>query len=213
MKWPLLLLLFALPLVVLSLKGSAYTITIISTPPINPPAYSYFYLEFQFSPVNGTPQPYAIFVGPSPDNLTMVAEGYTLPNGTGYARVPVINSQVEYVDVVWVNVNYTMFQIFPVTVQTNTTTTVKIYNNQGFSFSIPPWVSYIIGAITMLVMMGLGWKLMGKAGLAIMGVVGVLLTSWLGLIPSYILYIFVFIVAVVGARIIVSQFGGGGEEE
>ena len=82
--------------------GSAYSISIISTPPVNPPAYSYFYLEFQFSPTNNTPQPYAIFVGNSPNNLTEVAEGYTLPNGTGYAKVPVINSEVEYVDVVWV---------------------------------------------------------------------------------------------------------------
>ncbi len=76
--------------------GSAYSISIISTPPVNPPAY--FYLEFQFSPTNNTPQPYAIFVGNSPNNLTEVAEGYTLPNGTGYAKVPVINSEVEYVD-------------------------------------------------------------------------------------------------------------------
>ncbi len=79
-------------------------------------------------------------------------------NGTGYAKVPVINSQVEYVDVVWVNVNYTIFQIFPQTVQTNTTTKVVVYNNQGFTFSLPSWVSWIIGSVLVLVFMGIGWK-------------------------------------------------------
>jgi hypothetical protein len=179
---------------------------------VNPPAYSSFYLEFQFSPVNGTPQPYAIFVGNSPNNLTEVAEGYTNASGYGYAKVPVINSQVEYIDVVWVNVNYTMLQIFPETVQTNTTTSVKVYNNQGFTFSLPSWVSWIIGSVLVLIFMGIGWKFMGSAGLAVFGVVSVFLVSFFGLIPSYIIYIFVFIVAVIGARILTRQLGGGGEE-
>ena len=209
MKWPLL---FLLALPILTLLSSAYTINIVSTPPVSPPAYSYFYLEFQFSPVNGTPQPYVIFVGNSPNNLTEVAEGYTLPNGTGYAKVPVINAQVEYIDVVWVNVNYTMFQIFPQTIQTNTTTSVKVYQNQGFTFSLPSWVSWIIGSVLVLIFMGLGWKFMGPAGLAVFGVVSIFLASFFGFIPSYIIYIVVFIVAVIGARIITRQLGGGGEE-
>ena len=125
MKWPLLLLVIP----IFALISSAYNISIVSTPPVNPPAYSYFYLEFQFIPVYGTPQPFAIFVGNSPYNLTKVAEGYTNSTGYGYAKVPVINSQVECVDMVWVNVNYTIFQIFPQTIQTNTTTSVKVYNN------------------------------------------------------------------------------------
>jgi len=208
MKWPLLLLVIP----IFSLLGSAYSINIVSTPPVNPPAYSYFYLQFQFSPVNGTPQPYAIFVGTNSNNLTEVAEGYTLPNGTGYARVPVINSQIEYVDVVWVNVNYTIFQIFPQTVQTNTTTSVKVYQNQGFTFSLPSWVSWIIGAVLVLIFMGVGWKFMGSAGLAVFGVVSVFLVSFFGLIPSYIIYVFVFVVAIIGARILTRQLGGGEEE-
>jgi len=192
--------------------SSAYTISIVSTPPINPPAYSYFYLEFQFSPVNGTPQPYAIFVGNSPNNLTEVAEGYTLPNGTGYARVPVLNVQVEYVDVVWVNVNYTIFQIFPQMVQTNSSTVSVQNQNQGFTFNLPSWVSWIIGAVLILIFMGIGWKFMGSAGLVVFGVVSVFLVSFFGLIPSYIIYIFVFIVAIIGARILTRQLGGGEEE-
>jgi len=207
MKWPLLLLVIP----VLTLLSSAYTINIVSTPPVSPPAYSYFYLEFQFSPTNNTPQPYAIFIGNSPTNLTEVAEGYTLPNGTGYARVPVLNVQVEYVDVVWVNVNYTMLQIFPETVQTNTTTSVKVYNNQGFTFSLPSWVSWIIGSVLVLIFMGIGWKFMGPAGLAVFGVVSIFFASFFGLIPSYIIFIFVFIVAIIGARILTRQLGGGEE--
>ncbi|BFI75434.1 hypothetical protein [Sulfurisphaera ohwakuensis] len=209
MKW----LLVALALIpVFALLSSAYTISIVSTPPVNPPAYSYFYLEFQFSPTNNTPQPYAIFVGNSPNNLTEVAEGYTLPNGTGYARVPVINSQVEYVDVVWVNVNYTIFQIFPQTVPTNTTTTVTINSSSGFSFALPSWVEWILGAVIVLVFMGLGWKFMGAGGLAVFGVVAIFLASFFGLIPTYIIYIFVFVVAVIGARVLTRQLGGGEEE-
>ncbi len=188
MKWPLLFLL-VIP-IFFTLLSSAYSISIVSTPPINPPAYSYFYLEFQFSPTNNTPQPYAIFVGNSPNNLTEVAEGYTLPNGTGYARVPVLNSQIEYVDVVWVNVNYTIFQIFPQTVQTNTTTINVSQQNQGFTFNLPGWISWIIGAVLILIFMGIGWKFMGSAGLVVFGVVSVFLVSFFGLIPSYIIYIF-----------------------
>ncbi|ACZ35746.1 unknown [Sulfolobus spindle-shaped virus 6] len=213
MKWPLLLVLVIPLLAVSSLASTQNSIQIISTPPVNPPAYSYFYLEFQFSPTNNTPQPYAIFVGPSVNNLTEVAEGYTYPNGTGYARVPVINSQIEYIDVVWVNVNYTLIQIFPQTVNTtNTTTTVNIENNQGFTFSLPSWVSWVLGSVIVLIFMGIGWKFMGPAGLAVFGVVSVFLASFFGLIPSYIIYIFVFIVAVIGARVITRQFGGGEEE-
>jgi hypothetical protein len=125
MKWTLLLLVTP----VFTLISSAYSISIVSIPPVNPPAYSYFYLEFQFIPVNDTPQPFAIFVGNSPNNLTEVTGGYTNSTRYGYVSVPVINSQVEYVDMVWVNVNYTIFQIFPQTIQTNTTTSVKVYSN------------------------------------------------------------------------------------
>ena len=209
MKWPLLFLLLVIP--IFAMLSSAYTISIVSTPPINPPAFSYFYLEFQFSPTNNTPQPYAIFVGNSPTNLTEVAEGYTLPNGTGYARVPVINAEVEYIDVVWVNVNYTIFQIFPQTVQTNTTTVSVSQQNQGFTFNLPGWISWIVGAVIVLIFMGLGWKFMGSAGLAVFGVVSVFLTSFFGLIPSYVIYIFVFVIAIIGARILTRQLGG--EEE
>ena len=211
MKWPLLFLLLVIP--IFAMLSSAYTISIVSPVPANPPAFSYFYLEFQFSPTNNTPQPYAIFVGNSPTNLTEVAEGYTLPNGTGYARVPVLNVQVEYVDVVWVNVNYTIFQIFPQMVQTTNSTTVSVQNqNQGFTFNLPSWVSWIIGAVLILIFMGIGWKFMGSAGLVVFGVVSVFLVSFFGLIPSYIIYIFVFIVAIIGARILTRQLGGGEEE-
>ncbi|ACZ35817.1 unknown [Betafusellovirus yellowstonense] len=208
MKWPLLLLVIP---IFFTLFSSAYSISIVSTPPVNPPAYSYFYLEFQFSPTNNTPQPYAIFVGNSPNNLTEVAEGYTYQNGTGYARVPVIDSQIEYVDVVWVNVNYTIFQIFPQTVQNTTSVNVTNVQNQGFTFNLPSWVSWIIGSVLVLIFMGLGWKFMGPAGLAVFGVIAIFLASFFGLIPSYIIYIFVFIVAVIGAKVITKQFGGGEE--
>jgi hypothetical protein len=59
--------------------------------------------------------------------------------------------------------------------------------------------------------MGLGWKFMGPAGLAVFGVVAVFLTSFFGLIPSYVIYIFVFVIAIIGARILTRQLGG--EEE
>ncbi|WP_222703213.1 hypothetical protein [Acidianus manzaensis] len=180
---------------------------------MSPQAGTYFYLEFQFSPVNGTPQPYAIFVGNSVNNLTEVAEGYTNQNGTGYARVPVINSQIEYIDIVWVNVNYSVIQIFPQTTNTSTTTTsITLNNSQGFSFALPGWVNWIVGALIMLALMGIGYKFMGAGGLAVFGVIGVFLSAYFGLIPFYIIYIFVFIVAILGARILTRQLGGGDEE-
>ncbi len=112
---------------------------------------------------------------------------------------------------VWVNVNYTIFQIFPQMVQTNTTTVNVSQQNQGFTFNLPGWISWIIGAVLILIFMGLGWKFMGPAGLAVFGVVAVFLTSFFGLIPSYVIYIFVFVVAIIGARILTRQLGG--EEE
>ncbi|ARM76432.1 hypothetical protein B6F84_10650 [Acidianus manzaensis] len=205
------LLLLAIPM--LAIISLASSINIISTPPVSPQAGTYFYLEFQFSPVNGTPQPYAIFVGNSVNNLTEVAEGYTNQNGTGYARVPVINSQIEYIDIVWVNVNYSVIQIFPQTTNTSTTTTsITLNNSQGFSFALPGWVNWIVGALIMLALMGIGYKFMGAGGLAVFGVIGVFLSAYFGLIPFYIIYIFVFIVAILGARILTRQLGGGDEE-
>ncbi len=64
----------------------------------------------------------------------------------------------------------------------------------------------------MLALMGLGWKFMGSAGLAVFGVVSIFLTSFFGLIPSYIIYVFVFVVAIIGAKILTRQLGGGEEE-
>ncbi|QGA67425.1 hypothetical protein [Sulfolobus sp. E11-6] len=210
MKWPLLL--FTVLLIIgFTLIARAGTISLLSTPPVNPPAYSYFYIEFQFLPTNNTPQPYAIFVGPNPNNLTEVAEGYTLSNGTGYARVPVINAQTEYVDIVWVNQNYTMFEIFPQIQNATTTVTLSANNNQGFSFSLPTWVSWVIGAVLMLIFMGVGWKFMGPAGLAIFGIFGLFIAMFFGLLPSYLMYVILFIVAIVGARILTKQLGGGEE--
>ncbi len=52
---------------------------------------------------------------------------------------------------------------------------------------------------------------MGPAGLAVFGTVSIFLVSFFGLIPFYIIYIFVFIVAIIGAKIITRQFGGGEE--
>jgi len=212
MKRLVLLSLLMIPLFALTSLGY-YNINIVSLPSVNPPAYSYFYLEFQFSPTNGTPQPYAIFVGNSLNNLTMVAEGYTFPNGTGYARVPVINSPVEYIDIVWVNKNYSVFQIFPQTVPTNSSSpVVQNQVGQGFNFNLPPWVSWVIGSIIILFFMALGWKFMRAGGLVIFGAVSIFLTSFFGLIPFYIIFIFVFIVAIIGARTIMNQIGGVEEE-
>ncbi len=118
---------------------------------------------------------------------------------------------MEYIDIVWVNVNYSMFQIFPQTVNT-TTTSPKVCPNQGFTFTLPAWVSWIIGAVIVLIFMGLGWKFMGPAGLAVFGAVSIFLTSFFGLIPFYIIYVFVFVVAIIGAKILTGQFGGGEEE-
>ncbi|WP_222703208.1 hypothetical protein [Acidianus manzaensis] len=95
---------------------------------------------------------------------------------------------------------------------TTTTTSITLNNSQGFSFSLPGWVNWIVGAVIMLILMGVGYKLMGAGGLAVFGVVGVFLSAFFGLIPFYIIYIFVFIVAVLGAKILTRQLGGGGEE-
>ncbi|WP_338601210.1 hypothetical protein V6M85_13580 [Sulfolobus tengchongensis] len=194
--------------------STSYNINIISSVPINPHADSSFIIVFQFIPSNNTPQQFAIFVGNSTSDLQHVAIGYTNQTKYGYAKVSVINAQIEYINIVWVKYNYIIITIYPYINQTTTniTTTINLTSSSQINFGLPSWANWVISAAVMLILIGLGWKFMGTAGLLIFSIAGIILLSVFSLIPFWTIYVLIFILALIGAKVISSALGGSDEE-
>jgi hypothetical protein len=88
----------------------------------------------------------------------------------------------------------------------NITPTSSLYN---FS-NDQPWAMLIGIAVTVIVTL-LGWKFGGKAGASGGAIMGLIAVSYLGLMPWYIFYIFIFAIAMLLAKIFVDRFMGSDE--
>jgi hypothetical protein len=173
-----------------------------------------------------TNQAYTVLLGTSPSTLTQYVSGYT--NSTGYGQVTVTLSDTPYelIEVDWSGVTYRIINISvtqPTTTTTSTppTTTTLTYNyTQPFNNNISPtstlynfsndqpWAMLIGIAVTVVVTL-LGWKFGGKGGASGGAVMGLIVTSYLGLVPWYIFYIMIFGVAMLLAKTFVDRFMGG----
>ncbi len=67
----------------------------------------------------------------------------------------------------------------------------------------------MVGIAVVVVIALLGWKFGDKAGASGGAVAGLIATSYLGLIPWFIFYIFIFGVALLLAKTFVDKFMGG----
>jgi hypothetical protein len=176
-------------------------------------------------------QAYTILTGTSTTTLTQYVSGYT--NSTGYGQVTITLSDTPYelIDIDWSGVTYRIINISvtqPTTTATSTTppptTSTLTYNySKPFSNSIAPtstlynfssdqpW-AMIIGIAVTVVTALLGWKFGGKGGASGGAVMGLIVVSYLGLMPWYIFYIFVFGIAMLLAKTFVDRFMGGEAE-
>ncbi|SAI84239.1 hypothetical protein [Saccharolobus solfataricus] len=173
-------------------------------------------------------QAYVISVGTNPSTLTQYTTGYTNSSGFGQVTITLTDTPYELINIYWAGVNKNVLLNITVTQPTtSTTTTVNIstinYNyTQPFSNNIQPnssiynfsayqpW-STIIGIAVTVVVALLGWKFGGKAGVSGAVVMGLIMSAYLGLIPWYIFYIFIFGIAMLLAKVMIDKFMGSDE--
>jgi len=172
-------------------------------------------------------QAYTILTGTSVGTLTQLTSGYT--NGTGYGQVTVTLADTPYqlVDIYWsglqkyVILNITVTQPSTTTTTTNVTTQNYNYTNPFtnkiapttslFNFSnSQPWAE-LIGIVVAVTVTLIGWKFGGKGGASGAAVMGLIAVSYLGLVPWYLFYVFIFGIAMLLAKTFVDRFMGGEE--
>jgi len=173
-------------------------------------------------------QSYTVLTGTSLSTLTQYTSGYT--NGTGFGQVTVAltDEPYELIEIYWAGLQkYAILNISVTQPTTTTTTTVNtttinynytqpFHNNISptsslYNFSgAQPWAT-LVGIVIAVVTALLGWKFGGKSGASGGAVMGLILVSYLGLMPWYLFYLFVFGIAMLLAKLVVDRFMGSEE--
>jgi hypothetical protein len=174
-------------------------------------------------------QAYTILTGTSVSTLTQYVSGYTNATGFGQVAVTLTDTPYELIEIYWSGLQkYVILNISVTpTTTTSTTTTVNV-TTQNYNYTQPfhnsiapnsslydfsnaqPW-AFLIGIVVVVVIALLGWKFGGKAGASGGAVAGLIAVSYLGLMPWFIFYIFIFGVALLLAKTFVDRFMGGEE--
>jgi hypothetical protein len=173
-------------------------------------------------------QAYTILTGTSPNTLTQYTSGYTNGTGFGQVSVPLADTPYELVEIYWSGLGkYAILNISVTQPTTSTTTTINsstinynytqpFHNNISptsslYNFSdAQPWAT-LVGIVIAVVTALLGWKFGGKSGASGGAVMGLILVSYLGLMPWYLFYLFVFGIAMLLAKLVVDRFMGSEE--
>jgi hypothetical protein len=177
--------------------------------------------------VNVTPLPQqTVVITAGFDLATAPQQGSLITNASGYGTITIAlpNTAGKYyiVAVLYgLNVyNYSVVIISPPPGNLVNTTTFTNYNYTN-PFSNPiqpnsvlydfsksqPW-AFIVGVVAVVLIALLGWKFGGSGGASGGAVMGLIATSYLGLIPWYLFYIFVFGIALLLAKVFVDKFMG-----
>jgi hypothetical protein len=177
-------------------------------------------------------QAYVVLTGTSTTSLTQYTFGYTNESGYGVVSVTLTDTPYELIDIDWSGVTYRIINISvsqPTTTATSTTpppttsSTLSYNYTKPFSNSVTPtstlynfsnaqpWAT-LIGITVVVVVALLGWKFAGKGGASGGAVMGLIVVSYLGLVPWYLFYIFIFGVAMLLAKTFVDRFMGGETE-
>ncbi|AZG03683.1 hypothetical protein [Sulfolobus spindle-shaped virus] len=174
-------------------------------------------------------QAYTILTGTSLNTLTQYTNGYTNASGFGQVTVTLTYTPYELVEIYWGGLQKYAILNISVTQPTTTTTTTVNTSTLNYNYTNPftnnisptstlynfsnaqPWAMLIGIAVTVIVTL-LGWKFGGKGGASGGVVMGLIAVSYLGLVPWYIFYIFIFGIALLLAKIFVDRFMGGEEE-
>jgi hypothetical protein len=99
-------------------------------------------------------------------------------------------------------INYNYTQPF----HNNISPTSSLYNFNGAQ----PW-AMLVGITIVVIVTLIAWKFGGKSGASGGAVMGLILVSYLGLMPWYIFYVFLFGIAMLIAKIFVDRFMGSEE--
>ncbi|AZG03961.1 hypothetical protein [Sulfolobus spindle-shaped virus] len=174
-------------------------------------------------------QAYTILTGTSLNTLTQYTNGYTNASGFGQVTVTLTDTPYELVEIYWGGLQKYVILNISVTQPTTTTTTTVNTSTLNYNYTNPftnnisptstlynfsnmqPWAE-LVGIVIVVVVTLLGWKFGGKGGASGGVVMGLIAVSYLGLVPWYIFYIFIFGIALLLAKIFVDRFMGGEEE-
>ncbi len=171
-----------------------------------------------------------LYITISPSTLTQYVSGYTNASGFGQVTLTLTDTPYELVEIYWSGMQKYIILNISVNQPTATTSSSAAPNvitpsydyTQPFNNSIAPnstlynfsnaqpWAT-IIGIVVVVVVALLGWKFGDKAGASGGAVAGLIATSYLGLMPWFIFYIFIFGVALLLAKTFVDRFMGGEE--
>jgi len=173
-------------------------------------------------------QAYTILTGTSLNTLTQYTSGYTNGTGFGQVTVPLTDTPYELVEIYWSGLGKYAILNISVTQPTTTTTTTINTSTINYNYTQPfrsnisptstlynfsgaqPWAT-LVGIVVTVIVTLLGWKFGGKSGASGGAVMGLIAVSYLGLMPWYIFYIFVFGIAMLIAKIFVDRFMGSEE--
>ncbi len=172
-------------------------------------------------------QSYVISIGNSTATLTQYTSGYTNASGWGVVSVPIKYSPYELINIYWYGVKNVLLNITVTTPTTSTSTIVNTstlnYNyTQPFSNNIKPnstlynfnndqpW-AFLVGIAIIVILALLGWKFGNVAGASGGSIAGIIASAYLGLVPWYIYFIIIMIIAMVLAKLIVDKFMSGDE--
>jgi phosphoglycerol transferase MdoB-like AlkP superfamily enzyme len=160
--------------------------------------------------------------------LTQYTNGYTNATGYGQVTVTLTDTPYELIEIYWgglqkyVILNISVTQPTTTTSTTVNTTTINYNYTNPFSNNISPtsslynfssdqpWAMLIGIAVTVVTAL-LGWKFGGKPGASGGVIMGLIAVSYLGLVPWYLFYIFIFGIALLLAKIFVDRFMGDEE--
>ncbi len=172
-------------------------------------------------------QSYVITIGNSTSSLTQVASGYTNATGWGRVEIPAEYQNYQLVNIYWYGVKAVLLNVTvnaPVTTTTTATTTTSLTYNYTTPYSSPqntsitsslynfssdqPW-AMLIGLVVIAITTLLGWKFGSTPGASGGGVAGLVVTGYLGLVPWYLYFVVILIIAMVLAKLIADRFLGG----
>jgi hypothetical protein len=218
-------------------NGQGQVLTIANTTPIlgiglyygaGPVLIRWFFVDGIILQSATADQAYTILVGTSLSTLTQYTSAYT--NGTGFGQVTVTltDEPYELIEIYWSGLGKYAILNISVTQPTTTTTTTVNTSTINYNYTQPfhnnisptstlynfssaqPWAE-LIGIVIAVVVTLLAWKFGGKAGASGGVVMGLIVVSYLGLVPWYLFYIFVFGIALLLAKIFVDKMMGGEE--
>ncbi|AGG36565.1 putative end-filament protein [Sulfolobales Mexican fusellovirus 1] len=173
---------------------------------IDKPGEWWFYEYGAVYPEPASTQSYVVLIGQSPKSLSQVTSGYTNSSGFAFVSVPANYYPNEIVDVYWYGVTNLMFNVtvgkptgapsgYNATPINSAKPLSSVYDFSAYQ----PWAS-IIGLAVVAVVTILGWKFGGTAGVAGGAIAGLILVSYLGLLPW-----FAYIIALVGVIMLIAK--------